>query len=301
MIMRIIYLLLILGLSAQARYDAYPLYSCEAFNDLRHRSNTHHVVLDPKRTYTVLKHHKGQYLVKIPDESPATRWVDDRCLQRAHKDQTAKNRSKRQDLLVLSWQNTFCEKHRNTQECKLLTREKRSLLALHGLWPQPKTKNYCNIPSKLIAKDKHHQWRALPRLELGSKTREALSEIMPGYSSALHRHEWIKHGSCYGADAERYYSDAIRWTRKIVSGSVGKLLQNRIGRRVTLSELRKALEKDFGQGVGDRLDLHCDRGMISELWLHLGGDSNDLSKRLQAGSHAHSRCRGGIVDTPGYR
>ncbi len=296
-----------------ARFNAVPTRSCEAYNNLKHSANTHHVVLDTHTAYTILKRHKGQFLVKVPGQSPATRWVDSSCFDQPKSNHLSKKHAKtrkpnphtvttarRQDLLILSWQNTFCQSHRHTKECKILTQEHKSLLGLHGLWPQPRSKSYCQVPRKIVAKDKHHQWRALPEPKLTPQTASALRSVMPGVSSALHRHEWIKHGTCYGTDAEHYYADAIRWTRKISEGSVGRLLHSRIGKRISLKELRSALEKDFGKGTGDRLDLRCERGLISEIWLHLGGNSPKLSERLLAGSRTHSRCQGGIVDAPGY-
>jgi ribonuclease T2 len=123
---------------------------------------------------------------------------------------------------------------------------------------------------------------------------------MPGYASALYKHEWIKHGTCYGTDASRYYSDAAHWTDQIAQGSVGRLLQSNIGKRITLRQLRKALGRDFGDKAGEKLDLRCDHGKISELWIHIGGDSSNLKDQILAGSHTHSRCQGGIVDAPGY-
>jgi ribonuclease T2 len=284
---------------------------------MKHTTNTHHVQLDTSTNYTVLKSHKGQFLVKIPGESPATRWVDNSCFSdkknqkikkvikkhysiKKKKHSAVKPSANRQDLLILSWQNTFCETHRNTRECKILTRQNKSLLGLHGLWPQPRSKSYCNVPRKQVAKDKHHQWRALPKPKLSSQTATKLMEIMPGYSSALHHHEWIKHGTCYGTDADQYYSDAARWTAKISDGSIGKILQSNIGKRITLKQLRISLDKDFGKGAGDRLDLRCDHGKISELWIHLGGDAPDLETRIKASSRTRSRCQGGIVDAPGY-
>ncbi len=319
MILRYGGLVLVCSAVLMARFEAHPVQSCEAYNNMKHTSNNHHVLLDTSENYTVLKHHKGQYLVKIPGESPATRWVDESCfgdkintkkvkLDKKHykskkkKYTKLKNRStNRQDLLILSWQNTFCEGHRRTKECRTLTRQNKSLLGLHGLWPQPRSKSYCDVPRKQVAKDKHHQWRALPEPKLTSSTISKLKSVMPGYDSALHRHEWIKHGTCYGTDAEHYYSDAARWTEQISNGTVGKLLYSNIGRRITLKQLKTALDKDLGKGAGDRLDLRCERGRISELWLHLGGTSDDLSERILSGSRTRSRCQGGIVDAPGYR
>ena len=33
---------------------------------------------------------------------------------------------------------------------------------------------------------------------------------MPGIASCLDRHEWIKHGTCSGLDADCYFADTLR-------------------------------------------------------------------------------------------
>ena len=49
---------------------------------MKHTTNTHHVILDTSKTYTVLKHHKGQNLILVKGEQPAQRWVDDECFKK---------------------------------------------------------------------------------------------------------------------------------------------------------------------------------------------------------------------------
>jgi len=196
--------------------------SCEAYNNMKHTKNTHHVLLGDKDTYRIVRKHKGQYLVVIKDEQPAQRWVDAECIdtnasnvnmkqQKIHETNTKKYQNKKPlkytrntnstqkskvNLLVISWNNAFCQTHRSKKECK--TKASSNILSLHGLWPQPRNKSYCNIPKKLVAKDKHHQWRDLPDMNLETQTISLMKKYMPGYASGLQKHEWIKHGTCYG-------------------------------------------------------------------------------------------------------
>jgi len=280
------------------RFDATATQSCQAYNNLKHSANTHRVRLRTNTHYRVIRHHKGQYLIQIPDATPATRWVDEACLDHVATNEHAGHGSHRQELLVISWQNSFCQYHRHIQECRNGSGDNR--LTLHGLWPQPRSRNYCDVPPKLIARDKHHQWRSLPKPRLSQDLISALRRVMPGYESGLHRHEWIKHGTCYRADAQRYFGDAVRWTERIAHGAVGQLIRTHVGEYVTLAQLRRALERDMGRRVGDKLELRCDRGLLSELRLHLGGDSLDLADKLSHGTHAHSRCHRALIDAPGY-
>ena len=127
---------------------------------------------------------------------------------------------------------------------------------------------------------------------------------MPGYASNLHRHEWIKHGTCYGTDADTYYQHSIELTQKINKSDVGKLLSKNIGKKVTLKQIRKSFDSSFGKGAGKKVDLRCDRkGRISEFWINLTGvvtDKSaadlDVSKLLKSAIDAGSTCFKGYVD-----
>ena len=77
--MKFIILFLLLLSTLFARFEAQPSQECPAFNNMKHTTNTHHVILDTSKTYTVLKHHKGQNLILVKGEQPAQRWVDDEC------------------------------------------------------------------------------------------------------------------------------------------------------------------------------------------------------------------------------
>ena len=307
---------LLLPVLLLARTTAHPVQSCEAYNNLKHTRNTHHVVLDPAKEYTILKKHKGQYLLLLKDESPAQRWVDDDCFAPRktdfHPEKTQSNTKKYKEkktlltaqplLLVLSWHNTFCETHPRKQECRISKRSNDpGHLVLHGLWPQPRSNAYCTVPRKIVAKDKHRQWCALPVLDLKPETLSLMERYMPGYRSCLHRHEWIKHGTCYGTDPDTYYRDALSLTAEVDRSEVGQLLRNRIGRRITLGEIRRAFDRSFGAGAGQRVEMKCDRGLLSELWINLRGRGDSLKARIAAAPLRKSRCRSAIVDAPGVQ
>ena len=320
--MRIFLLFVTLMLTLGANTQLYPKRSCALFNNLKHTTNRGGVTLDMHRTYEMLDHHKGQYLLKVEGATPSQRWVDDDCLslrplrgtplygktasatpkQEAKTTAPVAGKQRSENLLALSWHNAFCETHRYKKECKRGFFAKKSgdnTFVLHGLWPQPRSKVYCNVPKRTIIADKHKQWRKLPEPKLTTQTQNALAEVMPGLSSGLHRHEWIKHGTCYGTDAERYFSDALTFVKAIRQSGVADFFKQYTGKRVTLQRVRELFDEAYGKGSGKSVELRCNRGMITELWLHLGsGDT--LAQMLHNGKRIHSRCNRGIIDRAGY-
>ena len=68
--MRLVLLSLFLTLSVMANMDIYPKKECGLFNNLKHTKNRGHEVLKLDRPYEMLKHHKGQYLVKVENATP---------------------------------------------------------------------------------------------------------------------------------------------------------------------------------------------------------------------------------------
>jgi ribonuclease T2 len=298
------------------RFEAHPVRTCEAYNNLKHTQNSHHVTLDPQKRYLILKKHKGQYLVLLKGESPAQRWVDAGCFSDANLTKSVKHtrkygkkifaniNPKLQSVLVLSWHNTFCEYHPRRTECRSnrIGRDRNDgHLVLHGLWPQPRNKLYCNVPPKTIARDKHHQWRALPALDLRPETRKQLESYMPGYTAYLHRHEWIKHGTCYGTDPDAYFHDALTLAETVDRSEVGDLLRRQIGQPVTLHQIQRAFARRFGETAKERIEMRCNGKLLSELWISLAGRGDRLKSLLAQAPRRTSRCRSAIVDPAGIQ
>ena len=301
---------------AFARFTATPIQSCEAYNNMKHSKNTHHIRLHTDQKYTVLKKHKRQFLVLIPDESIAQRWVDGNCFsknkkrpketkkleytKKYHKPILSNKKAKKQTLLVLSWHNAFCETHRKKTECRNPKKSEKGKIVLHGLWPQPRNNVYCGVPQKLIAKDKYHQWKALPNIDIEESTLGLMDSYMPGYVSRLHKHEWLKHGTCYGGSADRYYHDALSLASEVDHSAVGKLLRSHVGKKVTLAQVRAAFDHAFGKGAGEKVEMKCQGGLVTEFWIHIGGKGDSLSNLIDKGSRTKSRCHKGKVDRTGY-
>ena len=312
--MKQIIFLLVMALSLFARYEVAPTENCPAYNNMKHSQNSHGVHLDTGRKYTVLQHHKGQVLVLVKGEQPAQRWVDESCFPARREPEISEHTKKYEYaekpkylLLALSWHNAFCETHRSRKECQRSLssfgqkRSKEDGFVLHGLWPQPHSRVYCKVPKTLVFLDKHHRWNRLPEPDIESELRRALSGVMPGVSSNLHQHQWVKHGSCYGTDAQRYFEDAVHLTEQVNASKVSRFFVQNTGKRVTLQQVRFLFDSAFGKGAGRRVELRCRQGLVTELWLHLGkADETDLSVMLRNGKAARSQCQSGIIDRAGY-
>jgi ribonuclease T2 len=182
----------------------------------------------------------------------------------------------------------------------LKKRYSESHFVLHGLWPQPKNKLYCNVEKRYITIDRYKKWYKLPNLGLSQETKESLKKIMPGFYSNLHKHEWFKHGTCYGTTAESYYLDAIHLVNQVNSAKVGTFFIKHIGKSVTLKQIRYVFDSSFGTGAGKRVEMKCKNGLIVELWLHLGGEGDSLIERLKQGKSTRSRCQKGRIDRVGF-
>ncbi len=320
MIYRLFFILSLLTLSLFGRHDAVAAKTCPAFNNMKHTKNTGHVLLHPMERYTVLREHKGQMLVLLKGENPAQRWVDAECFkEKKHTSEPTKSTLKpkhtkkyenssvsKENILALSWHNAFCETHRKKKECQrgwrsLFGKQKGTdRFVLHGLWPQPKSRVYCGVERRYITADRYGQWNKLPEPKLSEETKAGLKEVMPGTDSNLHRHEWIKHGTCYGTDAERYFKNAVALAKEVERSEVAHFFQAHTGRRVGIEKVRALFDRSFGRGAGEHVELRCRDGLVTELWLHLGKGDSDLAQMLQTGKRVQSRCRYGIVDGVGY-
>lgn len=222
------------------------------------------------------------------------------------KNYTKSKSSSKQNLLALSWHNAFCETHRYKKECKrgissLLKRKASDTqFVLHGLWPQPRTNVYCLKDRSLINADKSKRWRSMPSIGLDSSTKDALSKVMPGFQSQLHKHEWVKHGTCYGKDANGYYGDAVSLINQVNDSALGKFFAQNIGKKITLKQVRLVADRAFGRGAGNRIELQCRKGLVTELWLHLGSGDADLATLLNKGEKVRGRCKYGRIDKAGF-
>lgn len=216
-----------------------------------------------------------------------------------------------QYVLAVSWQPAFCEGRSRLPECRSQTdsRFDASHFTLHGLWPQPRSKAYCGVSENDIRKDKKRRWRDLPWDRLDQATWRQLQQVMPGTRSGLHKHEWIKHGTCYdGTGADEYFADALHLMDRLNSSEVQELFAARIGEELNGDQIRAAFDSSFGPGAGDRVRISCKndngRRLIVELTIGLSGtisSASKLSELIAASSPTQAGCPSGVVDAVGLQ
>ena len=209
-------------------------------------------------------------------------------------------------VLSLSWQPAFCESHARVPECQSQTpqRADASALSLHGLWPQ---RDYCGVARNLVDMDRRSDWAGLPEVDLDPRLARLLAAAMPGTRSFLERHEWIKHGTCFGADPDTYFTTALQLLHAVNTSRVGKILGGAVGKRLTQDQIRSAFDDAFGPGAGDRVRIACERDgnrrLITEITIGLYGDirRDDLASLTLAARPTDGGCDAGIVDPAGLQ
>ncbi len=299
--------------------------SCEAYQSFRKKTNPQGVHLEAGKFYKILEKnkHKTAYRVRIEGVKRSARWVSESCGEslsvcslkdssnkrlapilktKKTKAKAKKHHKQPEYLLALSWQPSFCETHSRKKECRSQTRNRYDAThwSLHGLWPQPRSNAYCGVSYMDKGIDRNKKWHLLAPVKLSQKTATELAFVMPAVASNLQRHEWIKHGTCYGSDAEDYYSDAISLTNQINNSIVGKLFNRGVGKSVSLKQVRAHFDKAFGKGAGKKVDMRCDKkGRVSELWINLKGevlDDTKIASLLKGSIRAGSSCQIGVID-----
>jgi len=278
--------------------------TCEAFNNLKHSKNSGHINLRVGQDYQVMQEQRGSYFIKVPNAHPQNRWVSQECFkknllsstQKSTKKETKKAiKSNLNSALVLSWQNSFCKTHSNKKECRQGIGKDH--LVLHGLWPQPRSNEYCQIDRKIEQYDRHKRWNALPSLNLDSSVVSLMKQYMPGYFSNLQRHEYYKHGSCYSQNPNEYFKDALTLTKK-ADETIGKFLRDNIGKKISFVNLQRYAAKTIDPSIKYKLSMKCKSGKLSEIWINLNGKGNSFKELLSNARNNHSKCLNAYI-TPG--
>lgn len=208
-------------------------------------------------------------------------------------------------VLAVGWEPAFCDKHSDKNECRDLTSSSfaGTLLSLHGLWPQPRGTQYCNVPADVRQIDGDHNWDGLPEPGLSAYTLKRLEAVMPGVQSKLERHEWIVHGTCFGSNAEGYFARAAGLAEAIDASTVSKLFADSVGRTLTAESMPAAFDDAFGTGAGARVTVSCngrgDNRKTTELVINLAGDvtgTAPLGTLIRAAQPIPPGCPSGIVE-----
>lgn len=186
-------------------------------------------------------------------------------------------------VLALSWQPAFCETRPDKEECFTQTegRFDATNFVLHGLWPDDGDRDfndtvYCAVSQGLIQQDKDGDWCDMPDMGLSDAVETDLFVLMPGATSCLHDHEWIKHGTCSELTPEAYYALSNHLTALFSQSDFNAYVAERIGAEVQRNDLLDRFEAEFGPGSDQYLSLQCDdvagTSMLTELYITLRQD-----------------------------
>jgi ribonuclease T2 len=202
-------------------------------------------------------------------------------------------------LLVLTWAPSLCTVESSASGCRSGRVAKLgSSFVLHGLWPQPRSQQYCDISRRDAASERK---KPLPLpADLADRLRAMMSD-----ADVMAPHEWYAHGSCSGVAPAEYFSIATRLADEAIS-ILDPLFDSAVGRRLTARAVREAVEARAGSRAGARVALVC-RGaqgsgpMVYEVRLSLptvaqlrsGGPS--LAQALTGGPAVAPGCGQGQV------
>ncbi len=289
--------------------------TCRAVKNLNSGSNPGKIKVRTGKTYPAIRLNKpdGAFVkLKVDGAKPVERWVSLDCGTL-----TGDTTTSRDNLLVLSWQPAFCDihEHDSKAECDSQTagRFDATHFTLHGLWPQPKGKYYCSGVSN---QDKNNdtdskKWHLLPSPPgISDSTRVELDKAMPGTASELHRHEWIKHGTCFGANnADSYFRIALALQNQVNDSKMQKFIESNINKKVSASDISHAFEQTFGPGSSSALLIDCkpdtdsNRNLVVEVQIKLKGElteATELGSVLDKSGSGSSTCTTAIIDPVGY-
>ncbi|MER8568538.1 ribonuclease [Mesorhizobium sp. M0924] len=303
--------------------------ACPATQAIKSGKNPGNIATTAGQSYDLLAGNKDaptHYLIRVPGADPERRWVKISCghvtggsaaaQPAAPADQgkpAAPASGKPEYVFALSWQPAFCETKSSKPECQAQTAGgfDASHFTLHGLWPQPNGNFYCQVPASDKANDNPAHWADLPPVDLDAATRAELDQVMPGTASKLERHEWIKHGTCYGKSQQEYFAEALNLMRAVNASPVRELFTRNVGKQLTSDQIRSAFDSAFGAGSGARVRVSClvdpssGRRLIGELTLGLTGpigpDSSLGTLMLGSAPTTKAGCPKGSVDAAGFQ
>jgi ribonuclease T2 len=289
---------------------------CPAVSSTRTASNPGGIVTEVDRAYELLGANRADqpshFQVRITAANPRDRWVEIGCgdvvaacdLPDARSPPPEESTSSGY-VLAASWQPAFCQINRTKRECRAQTEQRfdSAHFALHGLWPQPRDNVYCGVSRQQRFAAEAGRWSDLPPLDLTDQTRADLDVVMPGTQSDLQRHEWIKHGTCYSDTPEEYFVESLQLMNQLNASPVRVLFAEGIDEFVTADKVRAAFDEAFGAGAGDRVEIACNRGLITELRIHLDGaitETTRFAALIAAADPVSGGCRGGRIDPAGF-
>ena len=152
-------------------------------------------------------------------------------------------------LLVVTWGPSLCKVEPSNTGCR--SGHVGSLgqtFVLHGLWPQPSSEQYCEVPKRTPDHDRQP-------VSLPPDLQASLTTMMSD-SALMTTHEWYAHGTCSGVAPPEYFGIAAD-----LAEQAGKVLdpvfQKAAGQLVSARSVRGTIDAQLGAGAGKRVGLSC--------------------------------------------
>lgn len=151
-------------------------------------------------------------------------------------------------VLALSWSPAWCEGRKAEGQCRA---DRRQGFVVHGLWPQYAKGGYpveCAPPGRL------------PETQV-----EAMLGVMP--SAGLVRHQWKKHGTCFGGDSKAYFEATARAFARLALPETVREPER--PQAVTRGEIETSFVRANLGLTPEAIAVICRNGRVSELRLCL--------------------------------
>lgn len=171
-------------------------------------------------------------------------------------EQPAPTSASTSSVLVLTWAPSLCRVETSASGCRSgrVGRLGSSFL-LHGLWPQPRSQQYCDVPKKAGARER-------PPLNLPPDLSQRLQTLMSD-SAVMAPHEWYAHGTCSDVTPTEYFGIATALADQAIA-VLDPVFDRAAGRQLTARSVRDAVDAQAGPGAGGRVALVCRGAQGSE-------------------------------------
>lgn len=158
-------------------------------------------------------------------------------------------------LLVMTWGPSLCKVEPSNRGCRSghVGRMGKSFV-LHGLWPQPSSEQYCDVPRE-VARRARNLGDPVPAVNLPKDLQSSLSQQMSD-AAVMAPHEWYAHGTCSGVTPPEYFAIASSLSDQI-SAVLDPIFDKAGGRRLAPRTVREGVDAAFGNGAGRRVGLSC--------------------------------------------
>lgn len=184
---------------------------------------------------------------------------------------------------------TFCSKESRDPSCSIFP--KKSILQLHGLWPNYESgypegrcdKSECKNQSEKLGKFCKYP---SPKGLYNSEDWKRLKDYMAGTEKCLERHEWIKHGICSPLEPVNYFKWALEKT-KYISQPFDSIKDQSI----TKEDINRLVEKNFPELSG-AVRLSCKGQNVSSVYILYEWESNGPGNpiKTKGGQNGFGNC-----------